>query len=243
MPKLNQVLAIEKQTKTNSYAQLTELYQLIQKGQLLNGVARSYKPIDEDGERLPPEGNQVQVRLTHLFKDMKRVLVPLYDATLQRDAANCGAKADVLVDGKKILEGVPAVYLLWLEKQLTDMHTVIVKLPTLPLDESWQYDPNQDCFATSPAETARTKKIPRAFVKAEATEHHPAQVEMVHEDKLVGYWTTTKFSGALPRDRAQELRERIEKLMAAVKFAREQANCVDAPPQSAGDAVFAYLFA
>jgi hypothetical protein len=35
-------------------------------------------------------------------------------------------------------------------------------------------------------------------VKAEATEKHPAQVEVYHEDVVVGQWKTVKFSGALP---------------------------------------------
>ena len=47
-------------------------------------------------------------------------------------------------------------------------------------------------------QTLRTKKVPRNHVKAEATEKHPAQVEVYYEDVAVGYWTTVKFSGALP---------------------------------------------
>lgn len=48
-------------------------------------------------------------------------------------------------------------------------------------------------------------QVPRNHVKAEATDKHPAQVEVYHEDVPVGYWTTVKFSGALPARRVNEL--------------------------------------
>lgn len=243
MPKLNQILAIEKQTKTNSHTQVTEQYHLLKKEPLLSGISRSYKPLDEEGERFPDESTPVQVRVPQLLKRVGEVLSPLFDVTFARDAANCVAKADVVVDGDVLLAGVPATYLLWLEKQLADIHTVIVNIPTLPQNESWVYDENQDCYKTPTVETAKTKKLPRAFVKAEATKEHPAQVEVVHEDKVTGYWSTTKLSGALPRQRAQELRDRVEKLQAAVKFAREAANTVEVPNVKASDKIFGYLFA
>jgi hypothetical protein len=89
----------------------------------------------------------------------------------------------------------------------------------------------------------RTKKVPRNHVKAEATEKHPAQVEVYHEDVVVGYWRTVKFSGALPAQRVNELLERVEKLQAAVKFAREDANGTEVTDQKPGKKVFDYLFA
>lgn len=70
--------------------------------------------------------------------------------------------------------------------------------------------------------TVRTKKVPRNHVKAEATDKHPAQVDVYYEDVPVGYWTTVKFSGALPARRVNELLDRVEKLQQAVKFAREE---------------------
>ena len=91
-------------------------------------------------------------------------------------------------------------------------------------------------------QTVRTKKIPRNHVKAEATEHHPAQVEVYYEDVAVGYWRTVKFSGALPARRVNELLERVERLQQAVKFAREEANNLEVEDQKVGEKVFQYLF-
>jgi hypothetical protein len=157
--------------------------------------------------------------------------------------ANTSARADVVVDGVAVLTGIPAVTLLWLEKQLTDLHTVIVKLPELPATESWKYDSNADCYITDATDTSKSKKIQKPLVLAPATEQHPAQVQLVTEDVLVGYWTTVKFSGALPRERKRQLRDRVEKLLAAVKFGREQANMTEAPNVSIAKEVFGFLFA
>ncbi|WP_445307320.1 DUF7873 family protein [Microcoleus vaginatus] len=39
-------------------------------------------------------------------------------------------------------------------------------------------DASADCWATEPVQTLKTFKTPRNHVKAEATEHHPAQVDV-----------------------------------------------------------------
>jgi DNA-binding Lrp family transcriptional regulator len=44
------------------------------------------------------------------------------------------------------------------------------------------------------------------------------------------------------RAREPAIRERVEKLQAAVKFAREEANGVEIVEQEAGEKVFRYLF-
>jgi len=40
---------------------------------------------------------------------------------------------------------VPATYLLFLEKQLTDLHTLVSKLPVLDASETWVFDQAADC--------------------------------------------------------------------------------------------------
>ena len=95
---------------------------------------------------------------------------------------------------------------------------------------------------TEPVKTIKTRKVPRNHVKAEATEKHPAQVDVYYEDIPVGYWTTVKFSGALPAARVNELLGRVEALQTAVKFAREEANGTAVTDQHVGEAVFGYLF-
>jgi hypothetical protein len=112
----------------------------------------------------------------------------------------------------------------------------------LDASELWTFDPSADCWATEPIQTTKTKKIPRNHVKAEATEKHPAQVEVYYEDVVVGNWRTIKFSGALPSQRVNELLNRVEKLQEAVKFAREEANGLETTEHKMGAKILGYLF-
>ena len=243
MARLNQIIAVEKGVKSRSFQELTDAHHALQKPALLAGISRTYRPKDEEGEELPPESTKVQVKSEEIIRQTVGILTRLFDVTATKDWTNCVAKADVVVDGEPLLRDVPVAYLLFLEKQLVDLHTFVKKLPVLDAAESWVYDASSDAWATEPTQTTRTKKIPRNHVKAEATEKHPAQVEVYYEDVVVGYWKTVKFSGALPAKRVNELLERVEKLQQAVKFAREEANGTDVVEREAGEKVFRYLFA
>ncbi|MEU8000971.1 hypothetical protein AB0B66_07405 [Catellatospora sp. NPDC049111] len=243
MAKLNQIIAVEKGIKSRSFQDLTEAHHAVQKPALLSGISRTYQAKDEEGEQLPPESTKVQTRAEDVLRQIGTTLSRLFDVTATKDATNCMARADVVVDDRVLLSDVPVTYLLFLEKQLTDLHTFVKKLPVLDAAESWVFSDSADCWSTEPVRTIRTKKVPRNHVKAEATEKHPAQVEVYYEDIAVGYWTTVKFSGALPAKRVSTLLERVEKLQQAVKFAREEANNAEAVDKHVGDRVFGYLFA
>lgn len=243
MPKLCQILAVSKQVKSNSNEQLTQIYHAIQREELVNGFSRVYTPLTEEGEQFPPEKKIVQVRLGQALAAACSVMAPMVDIVATTDAANRNAKADVIVDGATILKDVPAVTLLFLEKQLQDFHTIVCKLPELPQTETWNYDQNFDCFVTEPVETSKSKKITKPLVAYPATPEHPAQVQLVTDDIVTGNWKAIKFSGALPSSRKRVLRENTEKLMAAVKFAREAANSVEAPQVSIAKSLFDYLLA
>lgn len=241
--RLNQIIAVEKGVKSDSYSKLTELYQLLQKAPLLSGIARSYTPKDEEGDKLPSESTRVQINAENTLVEIATALTRLFDVVLTKDVTNCVAKADVVIGDKVIIKNAPATYLIFLEKQLTDLHTYIKKLPVLDPAEEWKYDNSADCWATQPVQTVRTKKVPKAFVKYEHTKEHPAQVDTFTEDILVGYWSTVKFSGAMQASRVNELTSRVETLIRAVKYAREQANMQEVTDQKIGDSIFSYLLA
>jgi len=240
--KLNQIIAVEKGVKSKAQQELTAAHHDLQKPALLSGIARTYQPKDEEGEQLPPESTRVQLQAEAVLRSTATVLTRLFDVVATKDWANCQARANVTVDGHTLLRDVPVSYLLFLEKQLTDLNTFVRKLPVLDAAETWHQDASTDAWKTDPVRTMRTRRVPRNHVKAEATERHPAQVEVYYEDVTIGYWTTVKFSGALPARRVNELLERVEKLQQAVKFAREEANGTEAVDQRVGEAVFDYLF-
>lgn len=239
--KLHQVIAVEKGVKNECNTKITAAYHEVQKPDLFKGIARTYNPKDEDGERLPSENQKVQRRAEDLLNFTADTMTKYWDMTLTKDTANCEAKADVVVDGQVILKAAPVTFLLFLDKQLGDLATLIKKLPTLDPSEGWHQDAATATYATEVSETHKTKKIPKAFTKAPATKEHPAQVEAYMEDIVVGYWKTIKFSGAMPQKRIDELLERVTKLQAAVKFAREEANSISVQERHVGKALFEVL--
>jgi hypothetical protein len=243
MQRLNQVLAAEKSAKTHAEKETTALYHTLEKPALFEGFSRTYQPNRDDGEKFPSETQVVQQRVDDVFSGIRRNMAAVWDITAAKDFANLTALADVAIGGTVILKGAPATFLLYVEKQLTDLYTVISKAPTLDPAVDWSQDPNTKLFKGEPQKTAKTKKVPKVITLAEATEHHPAQAQLVHDDEIVGWWTQTKASGALSQVRKRELLERIERLQKAVKFAREEANTTEAPEMKIGEIVLAYVFA
>lgn len=242
MPKLNQIIAVQASKKSQAKDSLTEAYHLLQKPELLSGIARNYKPKDELGETQPPETKLVQVKVKDLIDRASRDLVEMFDVVATQDFANRTAQADVKVDGHTIAAKVPVTHLLFLEKQLVDLNTFIEKFPVLDPAERWAFDAAQDCYASESFQTNRTKKVPKNHVKYEATKEHPAQVEMYMEDVTVGVWTTVKYSGAIPAAEKNAMLERVRKLQDAVKAAREEANSIEVQKQKLGEGVLDYIF-
>jgi hypothetical protein len=240
--KLNQIIAVSKGVKSETLRSLTDAHRDVQKQPLLSGIARTYQPKDDDGERLPAESTRVQLTAKGVIGDVKTSLARLFDVVATLDTANTHARADIVVDGKVLVKDAPVTYLLFLEKQLTDLHTFVAKLPTLDPAENWTFNEVAGHYAADVSQTTRSKKIPRNHVKAEATEHHPAQVELYTEDVIVGTWSTFKFSGALPATEVRAMAQRVTKLQEAVKFARESANGTEVTDVKVGDAVLGYLF-
>jgi len=227
--RLNQLLAALKQRKSTAYGQVTALHRNSQKIPLLSGIERTYQPRDDDGDHLPGESQRVQINLQDLLHEIAKIQRPALSDQLAVDKTNQHASADVVIDGQVLLADVPAVSLLSLEKLLNDWATILEKLPLLDPSQEWEQDPNSPAgiYRTPPVKTVKTKKVPRNHVIAEATDKHPAQVQVYHEDIPVGDWTTIRYSGAMSPSLHADLRERLAALQAAVKHAREQANMAE----------------
>lgn len=243
MTKLNQIVAVEKGIKSRTAEVFTKIYQRLAKPVLLAGISRTYQPKEDGGDPLPAEEVRVQLSADQSLRDAAAALTRLFDVVVTKDAANAGAKADLVIDGNVLVPDVPVTTLLFLEKQLIDLRTFVRSLPVLDAAETWEFDSNTGVYVTPPVGTTRSKKIPRNHVKAEATDKHPAQVEVYYEDVLVGTWTARKFSGALPAVRVNQLLGRVDALHTAVKFAREEANNTEVTDVKIGAAIFDYLLA
>ena len=235
--RLSQIIATEKQIKSRVNSDGAELHKINQKPDLFNGMNRVYERKDEDGEDLPGEQKLVQQRASENLNQWSKMWAELLDVVACKDWGNLQARTDLEVDGEVLVKDAPVVYLIWLEKQLDDYRTFVDNLPVLDLGKAWKHDPASGLSVTEPVRTARQKKVPRVLLKVEASENHPAQAEVVHDDVLVGYWSNISTSGALPESRRRQLLERIDNLRKAVKQAREEANSVKVDQIAVGTAI------
>lgn len=242
MSKLNQVLAVSKTVKVDANRALTGAHQALQKQPLLQGVVRVYSPKDDDGEQLPSESQKVQLHTDLAIDDVMAKMIRMFEVVGTIDATNCVATADIEVDGVILVPNVPATHLLWLEKQLVDLRTFVSKLPVLDPQYNWTFDTAQGVWTTEERKTHRTRKVPRNHVRAEATDKHPAQVEVYYEDIIVGYWSTRNLSGAMRQVDVTILLERVTRVQEAVKRAREAANATAAVTFTSAPLIN-YLFA
>jgi len=239
--RLNQVVAIEKPLKQRVEKKLAEFYKALQKPDLFEGHDKTYHPKETDGDSFPSESRVVQQRVDDILEETTELLTELFDISATRDLANCSAKASIEVDGVKIIDEVPATTLMFLEKQLTEFRIMVAAAPELDPAESWMPDDNSGLEKTSPRHTIKTAKVERALVLYPHSVEHPAQAKAITEDRTIGTWEATRLSGAMPPTTKKALLARVEKLIAAVKVAREEANTVTAHDQSIGKQIFSWI--
>lgn len=240
--KLNQLIALQKPAKAAGESALTKAYQNLQRGPALAGVRKTYESRMADGQELPDEGTKLQLRVPEILASVVAPIVRKLDLTASVDAGNQVAKASVVLDdGTVLLENVAVTTLLTIEKQLANFAEVLAKVPTLDASENWHWDTIESAYRSDDKVKARSEKVPTTHVKAEATDKHPAQTDILYLDKVVGDWTTVLYSGALHPKTLKELMDKLTRLQSAVKVAREQANMTVTPDVHVGQALMDYL--
>lgn len=143
---------------------------------------------------------------------------------------NTKARADVVLeDGTELMKDVPATALLELEKRAAEMHALAMSVPTLDPAKGFQPDANRGRHIYRAAEDVkpRTQKQQIPLVLYEATKEHPAQVNLVSHDVLIGSVKTQEWSGLVTPAEKAEMIGRAEMLQRAIKKARSRANAVE----------------
>ena len=242
--KLSQILGLASGEKGRAQKIKDHVHHQLQKPDLFRGLTKTYRPSDEEGLVYPDEGNDVALRAWELLDQTAAAMTRMFDLVATADRTNTVARADVQVDGTVVLADVPVTTLLFLAKQLADLHTMIGKAPVHAAGESWEFDDSVGAYASPPVRSFKTRKVPRSYVKYEATKEHPAQVGDYTEDIVEGTWTKIAYSGALTRTRHRQLLDRVEALQDAVQSAIQHANSTtDAVDTKIGKPVFDFLLA
>lgn len=239
--RLNQVIAIEKTRKGELEKLVTGVYHWFQRQGPFDGFTKRYEPDVEDGPTFPPEQAKVQMTVPKLLDELRLAMVNLMDLTASKDATNGIARATLVVDGVTVLEDVPGVTLLFLDKQLNDLRTIISKLPTLDAAIVWRLDTDNDLYRSDEQWAIRQEKRRAPLVLYPATDKHPAQVKEIETTENVGKWYTVKFSGAIPTREKNTLLSRIDALRVSVKVALEEANQAATVEKEIGQRVFEFV--
>lgn len=243
MTKLNQIIAIASGKKASCIAAVTEIYKTLQKVDLFNGIKRVYQPLDEEGEKLPPETKIIQQKVVNVLAEASNMFADMFDVIAIQEYANCKARADIKVGETVIAQNVPVTYLMFLEKQLDNIKSLISKVPVLSTDVNWtRSESDGTIYVADTIVTTRTKKLPKAFVKVPATDKFPAQVEVFNEDIIVGNWSKTDTSSAISIRERDAMLKKVDSLRDAVKIAREEANSVSVDKVEIGKAITSFIF-
>lgn len=237
-----QIVAIDSGVRATVHRELTNLDKQLDKTPLLNGIIRKYTPAEDGGDPLPDESTLVQVKAEEALAEAQSMLTRLLDVAATKEWGNTQARSDVIVDGEVLIENAPAMYLVFLDKQLQELHQFVSGLPTLDPTETWTLDPKDGLYKTGNVQTARMAKLPKPFVKYHATPEHAAQVDTYFEDKVVGTWTTVRLSGALEPERVAQLIGKVRKFQTAVKYAQQRANMIEVEEKTFGKVVLDYIF-
>ncbi len=242
MPKLHQIVAVESSEKTRFERTRTKIYNGLDKDSLFKGMVRKYRPIEEDGDELPDERQEVQLTAQEAIKKFETATSRLIDLTATKDYGNAVARADVKVGDTVIIKDAPVPFLLFLEKQLVDLETFIRRMPTLDRARRWTHDENTGLYESEPEERRSTSKVQKPIVLYDATPEHPAQTQLVTEDVLQGIWTIVNYHGGIKELQREKWLDRVAELRVAVKAARCEANDTEVEQQKVAQKLFDYVF-
>ena len=244
MAKLHELLAVENDLKGQKDRILNETIATFEKRKAhFQGSTKTYTPLEEGGETFPPEEEQMVTTVPERIAYTKQFLVRYMDAVVSKECTNSQAKATIEIEGLKV-EDVPAQALLNLEGRLKEIRRVIETIPTLDMKIKWQSDDTQEnVWRSESKKSFRTQKRVKHNVVVPATEHHPAQVATDTIDERVGEWETIQFSGAIASIKKADYLRKCDKLLTAVKKARQRANCQEVKPMMLGNMLFDYIIA
>jgi hypothetical protein len=241
MAKLHEVLAVESGLQTTAKKTNEETIKTFgKKDEHFLGSVKRTEYFDAD------EGAKLNTR------EDKAMVTTVVDKLLYNTGPNVRAldaylqKADITVDDKILFAQVPATVLLGLETKLTELRAVYEAIPTLAPGATWEPDTNMrksGVYRSKHSEiTFRSKRIVKPVVMAPATEHHPAQVQAIQEDVPVARIVTDHWSGMITSAQKSDLLGRLDKLLRAIKRARQRANSTEIVKSgSIGKTLFDYI--
>ena len=245
MGKLHELLAVEADRKKASDRLVAESIKTFSKKNLFSGAIKRTEMFDDEEQKVSDEVLKLETTVDENLEYSLNALVKYWDTVAQKDSTNMIAVADIIINGKVLVAGVPATTLLGMEKKINELRNLYNAIPTLDPGINWQIDSSQEKKGvyknSNNLETFRTMKAIQYKTVAEPTKEHPAQVREVTVTKNIGKFITTKWSGMItPYEKARRITN-IETILSAVKKARQRANSVKTVDLKVGQAIIDFI--
>jgi len=247
MGKLHEVLAVERDLENQKKQILLETKKVLGEHHLFSGTKKTLKMFD--AQRTKEEAGQgadmqvttdVITRLKYTFPFMAKHL----DCVFQKEITNTKAKADIVIGGVVLLEGVPATMLLALEREFVSYREVLKAIPTTQAGIKWEKDETLEGNVLKTAEPVITQKVEKEIeyrVVVAPTDKHPAQVKEVPITHQVGDYTEWKWTGCITPAKKAEIFNKLECFIQAVKSARAKANSQEVEKTASTRKIFEWL--
>jgi hypothetical protein len=247
--KLHEVLAAEKTVVGAADKMLAETASKFgHHSQFFSGSLRVLKrlgstPEDEAAEK----AGKVDKPITTSVKQTLDYALPFFTKAMQlrlvKHTTNQVAKSDITLGGKVVMKDVPVDFLLDLEAELPKMRALFLTMPTLDPSKRWKSEGRPGVVVTdAPVQSTQTTKVMVPVLLAPSTDKHPAQVKESTEERVVGLYSDTFFSGCATTEQKALAIELCDRLIVEVKQARMRANSVEVVAPSTGAATFTQLF-
>lgn len=235
---MHELLAAETNVNAVYNAMLEETFKVLEKPEHFTRVTATKEHFNTDEAHLNVTETKDMVttvsdRLNYFFG---RPFINMVDTSLQKDATNQVAKADLIVDGQTLLTAIPATALLAWESKFDALRRVLLKVPTLPSGPLWEEDDQENGLwrTAEPQVSFTTRKTMKPVELSPATKEHPAQVDKVFEDVPIAKVTKTTWSGMWTSKQKADALARLDALLIAIKKARQRANRTDVLKPKAG---------
>lgn len=235
MPKLHEILAVEKTVAAASNALIKDTIDKFGKDHFFRGEEKSLKMLDETlATKVEEDAARTSTQLTTTVPATLDFMFQVWgraeDVLFTKNVSNTKALADIIYRGTVIHADVPVDELMGLESRLEYLRdNVLKRMPTVDASKAWKASPMNEhgVWVAPPELTTKTQKEMVPVVLAPATDKHPAQVKESTRDAVVGTFTRVQFSGAATAMQKSEVLLAVDDLIAAIKQARMRANSVE----------------
>jgi len=256
MPKLHELVAVEKDLKTKATKLIQETAKTFTDRQdHFVGMSRTYDPIDsKDPEKFPPETKIMVTTVAEKLSYFEKQIAGVLNTIDQKERANCVAKASIVVedsDGNEeiLVENVPVTVLVQLENYLEELRGKVYNtIPTYDPTKVWTKDPGKNgVYINHEPQKNRTRKGQKAIVlyphqESSTGQFLPAQTQLIGFDEVIGYFNQKNETGMLSPKEKSEILIRLDNVIQGVKKARARANeQVAESSVKLGDKIFKYL--